>query len=154
MDAFVRILQPESYEKLNHEGHHGAVDYLEVTSHPKQEVTPETHTLVQGTPCLTLTRRHPHQRPVRSRVGTAHNSCPYAKVSSDSPRHLSTSEHLTPHLPQGLKRLFYKQPSESLITLMETSSAKVLGHSQNSQACKISNRSTQISMPLTEMDLN
>ncbi|CAO2636127.1 Lysine-specific demethylase 4D [Lemmus lemmus] len=83
MDVFVRTVQPESYELLKQEEHHGTVDPLEVTSRPGQELTLGTYTLVQGTSTLAWRRSHPG--PLKSLVGRACNSCPYTKVSSEYP---------------------------------------------------------------------
>ncbi|XP_051055514.1 lysine-specific demethylase 4D-like [Phodopus roborovskii] len=145
MDAFVRILQPEQSKLCKQEGGYGTVDFLEVTSSPKQELILGTHTLVQGT--STLTRRHPRPRPLlRNRVGRACNSSPYARVSSE-PLCLSTSKLLDPQFTLPVRR-FSTQASGASASLVDAADAEAMDHSQHSQACRILNGTPKISLPL------
>ncbi|KAL6037212.1 hypothetical protein STEG23_016782 [Scotinomys teguina] len=139
MDAFVRILQPESSELLKHRGDHGTVDYPEVIPHPSQ-----------GT--FTLTQRHPHLGPLRSLVSRIRNSCPYSQKGLKS-QCLSTSELLAPQFT-GLERRFSKEASGASLFFMDTADTRALDHSQHSQAYRILDRSSQISLPLNKIDLN
>ena len=77
MDAFEGLLQPESYELWNQQGDPRAMDQLELTSWPRQELTLGTYTLDQGQP--TMIWRRSHLGPLRSRVSRGHNSYPYYK---------------------------------------------------------------------------
>ncbi|XP_076431785.1 lysine-specific demethylase 4D-like [Peromyscus maniculatus bairdii] len=139
MDAFVRLLQPERCEPLKPQGH-GSVDYPEVTSHPSQ-----------GT--FTLTQRHPCAGPLRCLVSRALNSCPYAKVGSESQR-LSASKLLAPQFTVPVRR-FSKQASQASLVSMDTADARAPDFSQHSQqADRVLDRSPQISLPLKETDLN
>ncbi|XP_040591171.1 lysine-specific demethylase 4D-like [Mesocricetus auratus] len=150
MDAFVRILQPERHEERKHEGGHGAMEFLEVKSSSKQELTFGSYTLVQGTSALT--QKHPHPGCPRHRVGRARNSCPYARVSSESPR-LSTSKHLDPEFTLPVRR-FFTQAAEASTILQDTADAEAMDHSQNSQDCRLLTATPKVSLPLMEMDLN
>ncbi|XP_075823645.1 lysine-specific demethylase 4D-like [Microtus pennsylvanicus] len=127
MDVFVCTLQPESSELMRSE-HQEAVDFLEVTSRPGQELTLGTYAQVQGT--STLICRRSHLGPLKRLVGRDRNRCPYTKVVSGYPC-LSVPQIHCDGEKMG------QAPTAASVIPVDAADAKAVDHSQHSEACGI-----------------